>query len=98
MTTNSPPSFYDNKMTEIRFDCYNDECNDIHYLCKCGIVYHDKYNMLACNHRLMIACKCGMKYYSVMRDNELYNIAVNVLVPKIINDDDTERFKRTGVN
>ena len=54
--------------------------------------------MLACNHRLMIACKCGMKYYSVMKDNELYNIAVNVLVPKITNDDDTERFKRTGVN
>jgi len=60
-------------------DCYNSECDSPHYLCKCGIVYHDKYNMMSCDHKIVIACNCGIRYYNYVspRYDIEYNIPIN---------------------
>jgi len=68
-----------NSQTKIRIDCYIDECDDTHYLCKCGIVFHDKYNMMGCDHKIIIACNCGIRYYNYVSPNYdiEYNIPIN---------------------
>jgi len=69
-----PPSYYQHKP---RLDCYNEECIDTHYMCECGIVYHDRDTMNGCNHELIIACKCGVRYYNVIENGKEYNKPLN---------------------